>query len=183
MNTIKQNIVQLIIFIVVMWFVFLLNSTGLINSYGVIPREMKGLIGILTCPFFHVNITHILFNTLGMIPFMIIFSLLEGKDMWGKILFIVIIGGIFTWLMGRSANHVGASGLIFGLYGYLATAGFFNKKILHLVVSIFVVSSYGYMIWGVLPLYPGVSWEGHLFGLIAGIILSFIESKLLQREA
>ena len=81
---------------------------------------------------------------------------------------IVVIGGLAVWLFGREAVHVGASGVIFGLVGFLIVRGLYERAVTSLLVSLAVVLLYGGTIWGVLPQDEGVSWEAHLFGLIAG---------------
>jgi len=89
----------------------------------------------------------------------------------------VLIGGSLTWLMGRDANHIGASGLIFALWSYLLLAGWFSKSIKYILASLFLIFFYSGMIFGVLPGKPGISFEGHLFGAVAGIIVAWIYHK------
>ncbi len=97
--------------------------------------------------------------------------------MFAKIIWMALVGGSLTWLMGRSAIHIGASGVIFSLFSYLLLAGWFSRKIKYIVVSIALIFFYSGMIFGVLPSTPGVSWEGHLFGFIAGIIVAWAYHK------
>jgi membrane associated rhomboid family serine protease len=81
---------------------------------------------------------------------------------------IVVLGGIAVWLLGKTAIHIGASGLIFGWFGFLLVRGLVEKRVIPLLIAIAIVVLYGGMFWGVLPGQPGVSWEAHLFGFIAG---------------
>lgn len=94
--------------------------------------------------------------------------------MFIKLFLIALIGGSLTWLMGRDANHIGASGLIFGIWGYLLLAGWFSKSIKYILASITLIFFYGGMIFGVLPGKPGISFEGHLFGVVAGIMVAWL---------
>lgn len=94
--------------------------------------------------------------------------------MFAKVMLMIAIGGLLTWSMGRDANHIGASGLIFSLWGYMLFSGFFSRKLKYIIVSIGLMFFYSGMIFGILPGKVGISWEGHLFGFIAGIIVSWL---------
>ena len=131
-----------------------------------------GLIGIISAPFLHGGLGHIISNSLALIIFVPIFIAVEGKDAIEKILILTVFTGLLTWVLARSANHIGASGLVFALYGYLISLGFFHKKILQIAISFFLLTSYGYILFGVFPMRPGISWESHLFGLVSGIFLA-----------
>ena len=146
------------------------NIFPIIQSYGIQPRTIHGLVGIGASPFLHANIQHLITNTIGLVIFGIIFGLLERKKAANIIISIIVIQGSLTWLMARNGNHIGASGLVFGLFGYLLLIGYFQKKLLHFVISLFVAITYGSLIFGILPLKSGVSWEAHLFGLVAGAL-------------
>ena len=143
-----------------------------IQGYGIVPRSAVGLIGIIAAPFLHGDLNHLMANTGGLIIFGVILSILEGENFFPLVIKIVLIGGALTWLMARNANHIGASGLVFGLFGYLLLKGLFTRSLKYILVSLVVLVSYGGMIFGVLPSQPGISWEGHLFGFLAGGILS-----------
>lgn len=173
----KENFIQLFYVIVITWVIFLLSTILPLNKLGIYPRYSMGLFGIVLHPFLHGSFSHILSNTLGFLPFVFIFTLLEREDTFKKIIYIVLMNGVLIWLFARSSYHIGASGLIFGLYGYLISLGFFKKKFLYLLLSCLLILLYGTMILGVLPLVPGVSWEGHLFGFLSGIFLAKIDSN------
>jgi len=90
-------------------------------------------------------------------------------------LFIILVGGAALWIVGRTANHAGASGLVFGYFGYLSARGFFKKDIASIVVSAVTLFAYGGLLWGLAPTLSQVSWEGHLCGFFAGILAARIE--------
>ena len=158
------------IFIAIIWAIFLLGHFLPLNNFGLIPRTSKGLIGIISAPFLHGSLFHIISNTIGLLIFGIVFIFIEGKKMISVLLEIILVQGILTWIFARTAIHIGASGIIFGLYAYLIFLGYFTKKIKYIVVSLLIIIFYGGMIFGILPGIPGISWEGHLFGFIAGIL-------------
>jgi membrane associated rhomboid family serine protease len=143
-----------------------------LNQFGIIPRTTTGLIGVIGAPLLHGSWGHIISNSLALITFVPIFIAVEGKDALEKIFSLAVLTGLLTWGLARPANHIGASGLVFGLYGYLISLGFFNKKVFQVALSMFLLSSYGYILFGIFPVQPGISWESHFFGLISGIFLA-----------
>lgn len=111
-------------------------------------------------------------NTLSLVTFGIVYAITEAKSTLTTIFMIILLSGLGTWVIGREANHIGASGLVFGLYGYLIALGWYSRKFVAAIVSIALVVVYGSLIFGVLPGQIGISWEGHLCGLIAGGFLA-----------
>jgi len=140
-----------------------------LNQFAIIPRQLSQLPGIFISPFLHGSLGHFLSNIL---PF-VIFSLLilqQGLARYIKLsLFLVFSTGLLVWLFARDAYHLGASGLIYGYFGYLVLIGFVSKQPRMLLTSILVALVYGGLIWGVLPVRGFVSWESHLFGLLCGL--------------
>ena len=134
------------------------------------PRTELGLIGIFATPFLHANYTHLFANSVGLLSFGIVFAIIEGQHTSSVIGFIVVVGGLLTWVFGRSAMHIGASGVVFGLFGYLTFLGFFHKRFAYILISVATLVLFGTMIFGVLPLQRGISFESHLFGFLAGAL-------------
>jgi len=165
------------IFIISIWIVYFLSLVLPLRDFGLIPRTLQGLIGIVTSPFLHVSIFHLLGNTLSFAVFAFFLALLEGQKMFSKIFFIAIIGGGLTWIFGRSANHIGASGLIFGLWGYLLLSGWFTRQIKYMLVSFILIGMYSGMVFGLLPLRSAISFESHIFGFVAGVIVAWSYHK------
>lgn len=169
----NQSIKAIITFLIIIWGSYFLSLVFPLQQFGLVPRTVSGIAGIIFAPFLHGSLSHLIGNSISFAIFALVLALLEGKKMFAKIIWMALIGGSLTWLMGRNANHIGASGVIFGLFAYLLLAGWFSKKIKYIVVSIALIFFYSGMIFGVLPTTPGISWEGHLFGFIAGIIVAW----------
>lgn len=173
----KKNIKAIIYLIITMWIIFLLQHIVKIPYYGIIPRKTSGLAGIPLSIFFHGNYTHIISNTIGMAIFGLL-SILSGVRRPILIMLnITLIQGSLTWLLARPGIHIGVSGLIFGLYGHLIFQGYFQRNLRTVIISLFVIIFYGGMILGVLPTKSFISWEGHLFGVVAGFIVAFKQKK------
>jgi len=140
-----------------------------LNQFGLIPRDPSGLLGVLTAPLLHGSIWHFFSN---IIPFAVFSFLLlqHGTSRYLQVTILcTVISGLLVWAFARSAIHVGASGLIYGYFGYLVLAGFLSKKFKLILISLFVGIAYGTLIFGVLPVGRYISWESHLFGLIVGL--------------
>ena len=179
----------LVAFVATLWGVELVNGLLLehgLNDYGLSPLALpyEGLSnwelsasyllgsvrGILLSPLLHGSFSHLLSNTLTLIPLGVVVAARGAKTLAGVSLFVVALGGLLVWLVGRPAVHVGASGLAFGLFGYLVARGWYERSFVSILVALVVIVLYGGMILGVLPQGGFVSWEGHLFGLIAGVM-------------
>lgn len=145
--------------------------------FGVHPRSVWGLPGIVLSPFIHANLVHLATNTIGVLAFGFLFAALEGRGTRGELWFIIVVQGVLTWVFARYGNHVGASGVVFGLFGYLATYALFHRRILSVLMSGTVLFFYGGLLFGMLPLTPLVSWEAHLFGFVAGILSAYSTRK------
>ena len=165
-----SSIKYIIFFTSSVWIIHLISLVIPLQQYGLIPRTTDGLIGIITAPFLHGNLAHLIANTIGLLTLGIIFSIIEHEETFETIIFIILVEGILTWCFARSAIHIGASGIIFGFLGYLIFLGYFFKKITYIFTSLFVLFAYGSMIFGIIPGTPGISWEGHLFGFMGGAI-------------
>ena len=162
----------------------LLIFRGGLNSYGIFPRQAIGLRGILLMPFLHGDLPHLMANTL---PFLVLGWLVmvrEIGEFFAVSAIATVVSGLGIWLFGATNSvHVGASGVIFGYLGFLLLRGFFERNILSIVMSLIVGFLYGGLIWGVLPSQPGVSWEGHLFGFLGGILAARLLARPKERRS
>lgn len=155
----------------VIWIVSLyglLVDQGLQFALAVLPRRVEGLAGVLGMPFVHGSMTHLLANT---VPMLIFGGILvsRGIGYFFKVsLAIMVLGGAALWLFGRDSAHIGASGVVFGYFGFLVVRGFYERRLSSLAAALFVIVLYGGMIFGVLPRDDHISWEAHLVGLLAG---------------
>lgn len=164
--------IQLIVFLYVVHAVSFFIP---ITQFGIIPRTFNGLIGVFTSPFLHGGIWHLISNTLPLIVLLTVLNFFYPKKTLSVIIFTILVGGMLVWLFARSANHIGASGLIYGLASFLIANGILERKFIPILVSISVAVVYGGLIWGLVPsLKSHISWEGHLFGAVAGILIAFL---------
>ncbi len=187
-HKVREELTGVLIFVAVIWCIFLIGLLlpFSLSALGVTPRSLSGLVGIPLMPFLHADFGHLLSNT---VPLTILLLLLAGSraNSWAIIVLIVLIGGAMLWLFGRSATHVGASGLVFGLIVFLIASGLLEGRPIPLFISILVGFLYGGTLFaGVLPDFGSrVSWEGHLFGAIAGGLAAVMITRQSQppREA
>lgn len=144
------------------------------DSWGIRPRTVRGLWGIVLAPFLHAGFPHLIGNT---VPFLILGSVIAVGGVARIVQVVVLVGltsGLGTWLFGQSNSvHIGASGIVFGFVTYLVSRGLFAHKILWMLGGIVVLIVYGGIVWGLFPR-PGISWQGHLFGAIGGVLAAWI---------
>ena len=171
----KQQLKILFGLLAVFWLVelvdlFILESYTL-DRFGIAPRNVLGLRGIVFAPFLHGNLPHLIANTIPFLTLGWLVMLQETKDFWRVTGITMLVGGLGVWLIGQPGSiHIGASILIFGYLGFLLFRGFFQRNAPSIALSIIVSIFYGSFIWGVLPTQAGISWEGHLFGFLGGVI-------------
>ncbi|QDZ40822.1 rhomboid family intramembrane serine protease [Euhalothece natronophila Z-M001] len=178
----KDQMLILLGLTAVLWLIeiidyFILQNYSL-NRYGIVPRDLIGLRGILFAPFLHGNFPHLIANTIPFVSLGWLVMLQRTSDFWRVTALTMLVGGFGVWTLGRPDSvHIGASILIFGYLGFLLFRGYFQRNAPSIALSIIVGIFYGSLIFGVLPLRSGVSWEGHLFGFIGGIIAAYQVAK------
>jgi membrane associated rhomboid family serine protease len=164
-------------FVGLVWLIFVIGQIPPfdLESFGVTPRTLRGLVGIPAAPFLHENLAHLVSNTA---PLTVLLLLLAGSkaQTWTVVAYIVLLSGALLWLFGRPATHIGASSLIYGLIAYLLVSGIREARFIPLIIAIVVGFLYGgTLAAGVLPRWGShVSWEGHLFGAIAGAAIAWL---------
>ncbi|MGI9437252.1 MAG: rhomboid family intramembrane serine protease [Geminicoccaceae bacterium] len=170
--SLQDRVLPIAVMIGAIWGVFVLDIFLPLEKLGLYPRSLFGLTGIAAMPFLHVDFSHLLSNT---VPLAILLGLMviSRQRPWSTMIILTLISGVALWLFGRSSWHVGASGLIYALTGYLIAAGMLERRLVPALVALFIGIAYGgSIIGGLLPV-PGVSWEGHLLGLLAGVALAW----------
>lgn len=168
-------------FVVLVWFIYATgNLFGELASCGVVPRGAIEVGRILCAPLVHVDLGHIIANSipLGVLAF---FVIQHGRSQFLLVTLLgAVLGGLGVWLFGHSGNHIGASGLIFAYFGYLLASAFFTRTLKTILVAALTFFLYGYILMGVFPSGPSVSWEGHLFGLVGGVVVAALMSKTFR---
>lgn len=163
-----------LLFVLILWTVYWIEVRfgWNLNSFGIYPRDIKGLRGIFMSPFIHGSLEHLFNNS---IPVVVLTAFLFHfyQNVAFRVLFIgMVLSGLITWLIGRSSYHIGASGIIYVLASFIFFKGIFSKYYRWIALSLIVVFIYGSLIWYVFPVKDGISWEGHLGGLITGLVLA-----------
>jgi membrane associated rhomboid family serine protease len=152
-----------------------------LNVFGLMPREINGLVGIVIAPFLHGSLMHYMSNIVPLCIFS--FLLLQhGVVRFNLVTFVcIVVSGLLVWMFGRTAIHVGASGLIYGYFGYLLLAGWLSRELKLILISLFIGVGYGGLVFGILPSNPYISWEGHLFGFVSGLGCALIWGRVKKK--
>ncbi|WP_112247373.1 rhomboid family intramembrane serine protease [Kribbella monticola] len=174
---ISSGIKLLVVLVGLMWLSELVDTAlhGRLDRYGIIAREPDGLFGILTAPFLHLGFGHLISNTLPLVTLGAIIAVSGALRLFSVTAIVTTIGGFGTWLI--SPPHtitIGASGLVFGYAAYLIARGIFNRRLGQVAIGVVVVIVWGSALLGGLLPQDGISWQGHLFGGIAGILAAWV---------
>lgn len=167
-------------FLTLIWALWLYQrETGTrLNSWGTHPRTVRGLIGIITTPFLHGSFDHIWGNSLSFITLSTFLIFFYREIAFKVLLLLHLISGVLIWSWAGGGNHIGASGVIYGMASFLFFSGIFRQNPRLLRVALAVAFLYGSIVWWVLPIDPSISWEGHLAGALTGIALAFSMRRL-----
>ena len=149
------------------------------SSLGVLPRTLKGAIGIITGPLIHGDVIHLISNTLPIILLGVMLFYFYHRIAIALFIWIYIITGFSTWLIARDAYHIGASGIVYGMASFLFFSGIVRRSRQLMTISAIIIFLYGGMIYGVFPngVETNVSWESHLMGGLVGIVMAFVYRK------
>ena len=163
-------------FLATIWVVFILELVfPWLQAFGIHPLDVSSLPLIFTSPLLHANLEHIISNSIPGAIFAFLVGYSGKRVFWEVTTFVVIIGGLGTWLLGGvGTNHIGASGLVYGWLAYLIIRGFFNRSISQIITGVVLGFFYSGLIFGLLPGTEGVSWQAHLFGAIGGFIAGMV---------
>jgi membrane associated rhomboid family serine protease len=179
-SEIKAQVSILVALVAIMWGIEILDAGVFqhgLDTLGILPRQPIGLRGILFAPFLHGSFAHLMANT---VPFVVLGWLVMAQsiaDFAIVSIICMVVGGLGTWAFGANGLHIGASGVIFGYLGFLLARAYFDRRLSSGAVALFVGSTYGTVLWGIFPSTPGISWEGHLFGFLAGILAAKLVTK------
>ena len=170
--------------VTLIWLVMILQEFYGIpfKNYGLLPRNVAGLTGIISTVFIHADWKHLFNNS---VPLLILgwgLFYFYKEVAWKIILWVVIMGGFWTWISAREAHHIGASGLVYGLFSFLLFSGFIRKNKQLLSLSFLVAFLYGSLVWGLLPIDYRMSWESHFWGFVAGFVLAVYYRKIGRQE-
>lgn len=143
-------------------------------QYGLYPRDLDHLYGILTIPFLHSGWEHLFNNATALFVLGWLLFHFYRPVAWKSLFLIYVLSGLWLWIGGRASYHIGASAVIYGLAGFLFVGGIVRKHLPLMGISLLVLFLYGSMIWGIFPIKEQMSWEGHLFGLIAGVSIAYL---------
>lgn len=175
-STIHDNISLLLGIAFGLWMLHFVNKLlgYRLNHLGLLPRTGRGLIGIFFSPFLHGDSNHLFFNTF---PLLILacFVLVGGQPLFWRVTFaIILLSGLLIWLLGRRAIHIGASALVTGYWGYLLMNAYHQPSLMAVVLAVVCLYYFGGLFFGLFPSEEKVSWEGHLFGCMAGVAVNYI---------
>ncbi len=146
-------------------------------QYGIFPRKTSGLLGILTFPFIHADWKHLFNNSTAIFVLGTMLYYFYREVASKTLLWVYLLSGVWLWIGGRANFHIGASGIVYALFGFLFVSGLLRKDLKLMALSLLVVFLYGSLVWGVFPVDETISYEGHLFGLLAGVVVAFVYRK------
>ena len=165
-----------LLFPAVLWVVHLLSLffNLKLGGMGILPRDLPGLMGIVTGPLIHAEYAHLISNTIPLIILGWIIFFFFRRISYLLFFFIYLITGMLVWILAREVYHIGASGIVYGFVSFLFFSGIFRRDNKSIALALMVTFLYGGIVWGVLPGQKGISWESHLFGAIAGIVAAYM---------
>lgn len=170
---IQARLLTLSLFIGSIWGVSLFClSLSWQQSLGIEPRTLLGLLGLVTAPWAHASLGHLLSNTAPLVVLGYLAMIPKKEGFVAAVVCSTVFAGAAAWLLGAPGSvHIGASGVVFGLFGFVVARGFYARRVIDLLVAVPATSFYGFsMALGALPIYPGVSWQSHLGGLLGGVL-------------
>ena len=180
-KSVQSAVFIVLIFWVIKWVEYFLATS--FYTLGIYPRTTQGLLGILTSPLIHGDFEHLIANSVPMLVLTTLLFFFYNKKGIGIFVLLWLTAGLFTWIIGRSSWHIGASSVIYAIASFLVFGGLFSGKVKLILVAIIVAVAYSGLIFGLLPVDGHVSWEGHLAGAVAGLFWAYVFRKSLKKTA
>ena len=171
--------------VVLMWALHVIQVLipGDFMSLGIHPRSLAGLLGIVVAPWLHGGWWHLLGNSL---PFLFLGAMIQLKStetFWEVTLLIAVMAGVGTWLFGSSGSHVGASSLVLGYFSFIIADAWFRRSTGSFVIAFMALVAYGGLIFVLLDMRVHISWSGHVFGILAGVVVAKLYARSKDKEA
>ncbi|MBO4271838.1 rhomboid family intramembrane serine protease [Microbispora triticiradicis] len=169
--------ILMIVLVSAMWAIEILDyvENNRLDRYGIVAHEPDGLPGILFAPFLHAGFAHLMANSVPLLILGFVAAIRGIGRFLAASLIVILVSGMGVWLTSPPDTlTIGASGLVFGYFGFVVARGLFDRRALDIVLGVVVAVLYYSILWGALPTQPGVSWQGHLFGLIGGVIAAWL---------
>lgn len=166
--------------VVALWIAFAFDRVYHLDlaRFGILPRTLRGLVGIVVSPFVHADLDHLLNNSIPIfvLGWMLVYFYpkVAARVVWVSWL----VGGLWVWATARENYHIGASGVVYGLAAFLFISGVIRRQRGLMTVSLIIVFLYGSMWWGMLPLMERISYESHFFGALSGVVLAYVHRKV-----
>lgn len=167
------------LFVFLLWIIKIIELVLDVSfvEYGLYPLKTENLYGIITSPLIHSDPAHLLANTIPIIILGTGIFYFYRSISFKVVILIYLISGLWLWFGGRPAYHIGASGLIYGFASFLFLSGIIRKYVPLMAISLLIAFLYGGLIWGIMPIDTKISWEGHLYGGIAGLVVALFYKK------
>ncbi len=182
---IKLSVIPALILLFFIWIMFVIDYTQVFqfnfSRLGIYPLRMNGLVGVISSPFVHASFSHLISNTVPLLIMVSMIFFFYNQIAFKSIALLWVISGILTWILGRNAYHIGASGLVFALVFFLFFSGLFRRYTPLVAVSMIVIFIYGSTIWSIFPISEfidaSLSWEAHFSGAISGFLVALLYRK------
>lgn len=169
-----------LLFPVILWIIHLVSVIFQIDltRMGILPRNLAGLLGIITSPMVHGDFSHLISNTIPLVVLGWIIFFFYPKVSYLAFGFIYFFTGLLVWIFARQVYHIGASGVVYGFVSFLFFSGLFRRDNKSVSLALIITFLYGGLVWGMIPGWKGISWEAHLFGAITGLAAAYLFRKI-----
>lgn len=180
----KHSLVFPTVFLTLLWLIKIFETalSTSFSQWGIYPLKINTLKGILFSPLLHGDWNHLIANSISLFVLMVGLFYFYRHLSYRIFFFIYFSSGILLWLAARPSFHIGASGIVYGLASFLFLSGLIRKDGRLLSIAMIVVFLYGGLFWGIFPIKPGISWEGHLWGAVSGIIIALYYRHLGPKQ-